>query len=79
MALDFKREGYEAGKAAASDARATIAYLKDSEKIALICGKRIAALLKSSDDWIVKHSVSYQVGFFNGFMDRAEQIAAAEQ
>ena len=78
MALDFTREGYEAGQASASIARKAI---KDAGRsgLAALCGRSLEEKRKRQDAaWEVKHSNSWAVGYFNGFLDRAENILAGQ-
>lgn len=77
MPLDFYHEGFEAGEATAAISRKAI---KDAGKegVGALCGK-IIEKRKGLDGapWEVKNSNSWAVGFFDGFLKRADIIFAA--
>lgn len=78
MALDFYREGYEAGRSAAAISEKEI-RAAGRPGVAEMAGCKIG-LRRSRPEapWHVQHSKSWAVGFFDGYLDRADIVLARE-
>ena len=78
MSRDFYAEGYETGQASASVYEWDIKSAH-RDSLAAICGRKIAEIRERSDQWHVQRAQSWVLGFFDGWMDRADRILSGDQ
>ena len=70
----FYDEGYRIGTASASASQKEIRQIWTSDKIAILCGEKLASIQANTSEWHIKNIKSWSVGFFDGFCNRADDV-----
>jgi len=73
MPSEFYELGYEAGRNSANGHRDAITKTVDSSDLGHLAGEAMDSHRKAKGEWYSDKS-QWRIGFWSGFMDRAEQI-----
>ena len=72
---EFHERGVKAGRNSAHGAYLAVASSRTSETLSVLAGKHLERYQKgaSKDEWYVRRR-EFVLGFWDGFMDRAEEM-----
>ena len=74
MPNEFYDFGYQAGQACAYACTKQILGTKDGLELARMAGIKLDAIKRRDQEWYIKNSPEWSIGFWEGFLARGEEI-----